>query len=88
MLGDEVRRQVGEDAFELVGALGRVVGRAGPLGDLLQRLVVDAAPEPTATATAAPDPPPPNPLPGSLPRNAVAQFRSSWPPSAVPKPIV
>ncbi len=53
--------RLGEDALELVGALGRVVGRAGHVGDLLERLVVDAAPEPAA-ATAAAEPATPEPV--------------------------
>ena len=40
-----------EDLLELVGALGRVVRAAGRLGDRLERLLVDRAPEAAAAAT-------------------------------------
>ena len=57
------------------------------LGDLLERVLVDAAPEvalaTTATATAAAEPP----ARARGPRNG-AQFGFTPPPLAVPKPIV
>src|SRR5262245_43614903 len=53
VLGDQRRRQVLEDLDELLGAVGRVVGPAGHVGDLLERVLVDAAGEAAEAATAA-----------------------------------
>ena len=85
---DQVGRQVLEDGVELVGALGRVVVAAGGLGDRVQRVLVDGAPEARRRHRRSHrhrrTPPPKPPLPGS----AGSPPMNCWPHCVLPAPRV